>query len=139
MIKIILSHKLKIMFFIILSLNIALISGCKQDYDKQAVEYLIDINVYNQTNYKIDKLALYEKVEVQDKYITETKEDENEYIHFAVSYHKDVLLYLKGRAGIKEIPPFEFTLEGFEETSNPQALVIDLVDVNGVLHFEKRK
>lgn len=139
MIKKLLSMKLKITFFIMLSLSITLISGCRQDSDNQVPEYLIDINVYNQTDYNIDKIALYEKVEGQDNFITETQEDGNEYIHFAVSYHTDVLLYLKGIAGNKEIPPYEFTLEGFEESSNPQALIIDLVEIDGKLQLDKRK
>lgn len=121
------NHHVKVLFLFI-TLVIIVLSGCKQIPDRSPAVYLVDINVLNKTDYKIDKLALYEKGENQEYFITESKEDPNGLVHFAISYNKDSQFYLTGTVNNKELAPFEFSLEGFKETTSPQTLYISLVD-----------
>lgn len=132
-------HKALYLFLSILSLIGLLLSGCQKYSKDNEIQYAIDINVYNQTDYKIDKLGLYIKGEDLEHVVPETKENENGLVHFAVTYHSDTVLLLKGTASGQEISTFEFTLEGFEQTRNPQTLIIDLVEIKGKLKLEKRK
>lgn len=127
-------------YLIIIALILIMASGCKQIPNKDKIVYLIDINILNKTDYKIEKLALYEKGENWEYLITEAKEDQNGLVHFSISYNKNSAFYLSGLINNKKIEPFDFTLDGFDQTNAPQTLYISLVNLgNGEIQFEKNK
>ncbi|OGO77397.1 MAG: hypothetical protein A2Y23_08305 [Clostridiales bacterium GWB2_37_7] len=113
---------LTIMFFIAI-----FFAACDKKVDEKPNEYLIDIKVANKTNLKIDYLELYEKGENWEYLITKAHENEDGYVHFAISYNKDSIFYIKGFVDKKVVENYEFNLDGFDQVHTKQTLYIYLI------------
>lgn len=112
--------------------------ACVKEVEEKPNEYLIDIKVVNKSNSKIDYLELYEKGENWEYLITKAYENDDGYVHFAISYNKDSIFYIKGYVDKKEVEKCEFNLDGFEQIYTEQTLYIYLIK-NENEEFELQK
>ncbi len=113
---------LMIVFFVTISC-----AACNKKIDEKPSKYLIDIEVVNKTNLKIDYLELYEFGESWEYLITKAYENEDGYVHFAISYNKDSNFYIQGSVDQKEVKKYEFDLHGFDQVYTKQTLYIYLI------------
>ncbi|AOT70379.1 hypothetical protein [Geosporobacter ferrireducens] len=113
---------LTIVFFVTISC-----AACNKKIDEKPSKYLIDIEVVNKTNLKIDYLELYEFGKNWEYLITKAYENEDGYVHFAISYNKDSNFYIQGSVDQKEVKKYEFDLHGFDQVYTKQTLYIYLI------------
>jgi len=129
----------KVLVILMIVIFITIFSvACVKKIEEKPSEYLIDIKVVNKTNLKIDSLELYEKGEDWEYLITRAYENEDGYVHFAVSFNKNSFFYITGYVDKKEVEKYEFNLDGFEHIYKEQILYIYLIK-NENEEFELRK